>query len=509
MKKYIALALSVSICLSNLSITFAKPVDGTTLPKSRVVYPSEHTKKYISVSNVLKIGINIGNQNFQRTITRQDLAHIAVGAYEYIVNDPSKTGITDAEIAQIKSQYADLDNGTTTTFKAIKYGIMNNSGTKGNLKIFNPTAIANVEQSSVVLANILSKSGLDISLTPLNSYSDAKNVSSWATDSMGRLNTLSAVYSLNNNLYPKKNIAYEDFIKMTIQTVDAIDDIKPLPYDTALLLNTLEKPEMYGSSLYTDFYVSNFSSDSTLSDSDEIAYAYAVDTLLNNGEYERYIYYVDTYNANREFNELKNSLDNNYGYNKEYNDEYGLLEIDSAQKDSELLKSTIRVSAIDKYGVVSDKFNEISEYTEPSYETEQEALADMKTITFNVWNLKNGKKVTEKRSLTVHKGIADEVLSIFAEIYNGPEKFPIKDIGAFSFRPGQHKLGLAIDINSNENYYISPTQQVGSYWKPNEDPYSIKPDGDVVRAFDNHGWGWGGLGWGETYDYMHFSVNGN
>ena len=41
---------------------------------------------------------------------------------------------------------------------------------------------------------------------------------------------------------------------------------------------------------------------------------------------------------------------------------------------------------------------------------------------------KNGEKILSKTSVTVLAEIKDEVYEIFNEIYNGPEKFPIKDI---------------------------------------------------------------------------------
>jgi hypothetical protein len=48
----------------------------------------------------------------------------------------------------------------------------------------------------------------------------------------------------------------------------------------------------------------------------------------------------------------------------------------------------------------------------------------------------------------------------------------------------------------------------GSYWDPERSPYSIAPDSELVRAFERHGWYWAGNGWGNTYDYMHFSYMG-
>jgi len=136
----------------------------------------------------------------------------------------------------------------------------------------------------------------------------------------------------------------------------------------------------------------------------------------------------------------------------------------------------------------------------------------MLAISVPVWKLKNGKKVSSTASLTVHHVIAEKVKLVFREIYNGSEKFPIKDLGGFQWRASptsEHNYGTAIDINSNENYCIySDGRVVGSFWKPGESPYSIKPYGDVVRAFEKYGFTWGGDAWYSTRDYMHFSYMG-
>ena len=150
----------------------------------------------------------------------------------------------------------------------------------------------------------------------------------------------------------------------------------------------------------------------------------------------------------------------------------------------------------------------------PRYQTADEALKHMVSVNFDAWAIgSNGAKTTVKRSVTVNKAIAETVKTIFKEIYEGPEKFPIKNVGAYAWRSSEtseHRWGLAIDINSNENYMIRTDGSVvaGSYWKPGVDPYSIKPDGDVVRAFKKYGFSWGGDAWSMSNDYMHFSFLG-
>ena len=104
--------------------------------------------------------------------------------------------------------------------------------------------------------------------------------------------------------------------------------------------------------------------------------------------------------------------------------------------------------------------------------------------------------------------------AIFEEIFNGSEKFPIYDVGCYSWRTGEHSQGTAVDINPDENMEatinsdgsLSPT--CGTHWTPYIDPYSIPEGGDVYNAFTKYGFTWGGNGWHSKRDYMHFSYFG-
>ncbi len=158
---------------------------------------------------------------------------------------------------------------------------------------------------------------------------------------------------------------------------------------------------------------------------------------------------------------------------------------------------------------ISGLQNEIIK-TDPT--TKEEADALMTTVTIPIWKLgSNGEKYSSTVTITVHYLIADKVKAVFEEIYAGDEKFPIKDIGAYSWRGGrsEHNSGTAIDINANENYCIyNNGTTIGSHWKPYIDPYSITPYGDVMKAFEKYGFTWGGDSWSNPKDYMHFSYLG-
>lgn len=148
------------------------------------------------------------------------------------------------------------------------------------------------------------------------------------------------------------------------------------------------------------------------------------------------------------------------------------------------------------------------------YSSAAEASQYQRTITIPVWNLTStGEKVSRTVRLTVNEGIADTVQQIFQEIYESDEKFPIYSIGGYNWRgdgsTSEHCLGLAIDINPDENYMCTNTGRAltGTHWTPASDPYSIAADSDVVRIFAKYGFTWGGT-WRTKKDYMHFSYFG-
>jgi hypothetical protein len=187
----------------------------------------------------------------------------------------------------------------------------------------------------------------------------------------------------------------------------------------------------------------------------------------------------------------------------------------------------LKVRAIDRHGVRSAKSLKVNFYAERFVNLNQKLFGNksrfgfknakaakkyQKSIRVKVWKLSGSRKVSSTMWLTVNKELADDVARIFAEIYKGKEKFPVKEMGGFQIRSNkrsEHNHGTAIDINPTENCMKDGDEVVaGKFWKPGKNKYSIKPDGDVVRAFEKYGWYWGGHGWGDRKDYMHFSYLG-
>ena len=148
---------------------------------------------------------------------------------------------------------------------------------------------------------------------------------------------------------------------------------------------------------------------------------------------------------------------------------------------------------------VKDRIKDVS--------TRAEAESRLVWVEVPVWRLKDGKKVSDTERFQILDVLANDVKEIFPEIHKGKEKFPIKNLMGYSWRgsfKSLHSTGRAIDLNPEENPQVNSNGKaiVGKSWQPGSNPYSIKADGDVVRAFTKRGWIWGANF--RTRDYMHF-----
>lgn len=146
------------------------------------------------------------------------------------------------------------------------------------------------------------------------------------------------------------------------------------------------------------------------------------------------------------------------------------------------------------------------------YRTNAEAETHQVSIPVDVWDLdENGEKYTRTFYLQVHKNIAPTVKQIFREIYALPSQPPIHTLGGFrESSESEHRPGLAIDINWEENYFCNPDGSAitGKYFKPGQDPYSIPVKGEIEQIFEKYGFTRGIYWRNGTKDYMHFSFFG-
>ncbi len=128
--------------------------------------------------------------------------------------------------------------------------------------------------------------------------------------------------------------------------------------------------------------------------------------------------------------------------------------------------------------------------------------------------------------IVVARDVAADVAAIFAEIYG----FPIAQIvplvvynwsddasmeanncSGFNYRVkvgktelSAHAQGCAVDINPRQNPYINSDLILPSGARYDEaTPGTLLADRIVVRAFEKHGWQWGGR-WTSLLDYHHF-----
>ena len=138
--------------------------------------------------------------------------------------------------------------------------------------------------------------------------------------------------------------------------------------------------------------------------------------------------------------------------------------------------------------------------------------------------------------ILVNAAVADDIVAVFRKLHD--MRFPIEemrvirleeidahptgdwnDTTSFVCRPAvgsgswsQHAFGTAVDINPFHNPYLKGDlvlPELASVYLDRNDPRSgMIADGDeVVQAFADIGWGWGGY-WNSLKDWMHFSLSG-
>lgn len=162
------------------------------------------------------------------------------------------------------------------------------------------------------------------------------------------------------------------------------------------------------------------------------------------------------------------------------------------------------------------------------------APADLRVIAMPFWDFEG---VVQAGELMVHARWAEQIAGVFRALYEA--RFPIErmelangymgndpplaqrnNTAGFNCRSSvgggrwsEHSYGSAVDINPDQNPYVSRS---GHVEPPFGAPYmdrSIVADGMLradslaVRAFRAIGWRWGGS-WRSSKDYMHFSASG-
>jgi hypothetical protein len=161
------------------------------------------------------------------------------------------------------------------------------------------------------------------------------------------------------------------------------------------------------------------------------------------------------------------------------------------------------------------------------------APAELTWLRLAFWGFDDQRHTGE---LLVHEDVARDLVSVFGRLYAA--RFPLEELSiitrreldapptgdgnattAFVCRPttggttySQHAYGLAVDVNSFQNPYVSgdlvlPELASAYLHRAPDRPGMITANGTVVRAFAAIGWEWGGS-WRSLKDYQHFSRNG-
>ena len=164
------------------------------------------------------------------------------------------------------------------------------------------------------------------------------------------------------------------------------------------------------------------------------------------------------------------------------------------------------------------------------------SLLNLRYINVNHLNF-NGQTVSGE--IIVHKDVADEVVNIFADLYeinypirqmrlvadfeaNDWESIEADNTSAFNCRPvtgnkkkwSKHAYGRAIDINPIENPYVSRKGYIShkASWKYKKRVHKNNTYADravllkydkATKIFKKYGWSWGG-DWRTVKDYQHF-----
>ena len=153
------------------------------------------------------------------------------------------------------------------------------------------------------------------------------------------------------------------------------------------------------------------------------------------------------------------------------------------------------------------------------YADAAEASMHITTVEVPVWRIgRGGKKYASSYSFEINVKLAKNISAVFREIYELPQKYPVKKLKTFKYRQiggscsgssrsieangvlSMHSFGTAIDVNPAVNglYYMHDGRNPQS-------PYYL-PD-EVIDIFKKYGWVWGG-DWDEYVDTMHFQYTG-
>lgn len=484
------------ICLVCLFFSLIVPI-----PANAEFISDWAAEHYENASETGLICYSVVSGDMKGNITRKEMCELAVALYDCLGGNKTEE----------KLSFSDCDN--EDVLRAYGLGIV--SGV--NETEFEPDRAVTREEMSKILVKTLMEAEVPVSLSAgdtkfIEKFSDKNSISSWAENSMIFLVKNDIISGISDKLLmPSANTTREQAIVIVNRIYSKFCDNK----------KTLEIPRIISVINDNGINISWNKLDESI--------MYRVILKKNN----EFIFDLITFENNAVINNVEFDRDISVVVEAVMEDGKSVFsmpyELSDTNNNTNIpaetdLKIQNEYIDLDKIGntntnSVDYKYNRVFDGGEP-FADENTAIENMTDIEVDVWNISdNGEKVAGKMTITVNKNLAEDVKNIFKEIFEGKEKFPIKSCSGYSWRKSssgrmsQHSYGTCIDVNPNENYYISSSGEVlsGSYWKPYEDPYSITAEGEVVKIFEKYGFAWGATAWGEGHarDYMHFTYLGN
>lgn len=411
------------------------------------------------------------NWDYTEPMTRGELVSLLLRAYENVTQ--KKIPVADTLL------FSDASHKETSVSLL---GIMNGIG-EG---LFDPKSFVTREQIAKIILTmqaVCEEKDLVLPQAYYNSLTDFMAVSDWAKPYVEQAYNEGMVTGYEDGSFQgKKTVSKEEAVALLVRCVSLREE-------------TGEEEIIPGDTLSWDVKDSYESGELT------------VNWNRVKGESE-YIFTIYEQRNSRHEGEIGPNEPKVFTYTKETSHTFYLY----PNRTYRLELSCGRETLTKEFYVPKLKLADQTEISNSLPQTKEEADAMMAEITVPVWRMKqDGTKYASQITVTVQARLSDKLYKIFEEIYQGEEQFPIKDLGGYSWRGGtsEHNWGTAVDLNYNENYCIyKDGTTVGECWSPYENPYSVTPYGDVVNAFEKHGFTWGGDAWSSTRDYMHFSYLG-
>lgn len=439
--------------------------------------------------------------DYQQPITRQEFSHLALRLYASL----------SAETYQASGERYFTDTSDPYVMTAYELGLMNGRG--GG--IFSPADPMTRQELAVALTNILSASGLDTSVTAsdiivqLAPFSDIADVAGWATESLAFVLKSGIMRGMGETeLWPRTDTTREQAVVISLRCRNAFVSAPPTEVPTPSPAPTPSGPS-FKTTVKGDLALTSTGDRSATLEWKAIpgAVTYRIDTYLDQQNFwfsseDKLVKSQQSSSPSAEIANLRAGM--TY--------KIWTIGLDGAGNAIASYSGTLYIEPLE-----TQEQKEANIFSDGDIVTKEQADALMQTITVDVWRIgSDGSKYPSTASLTVHRAIADVTKTVFAEIFNGKEQFPIKDAGAYNWREpmssgrlSHHNYGTAIDLNYNENYCVYKDGSViGQFYAPGENPYSIPADGEVVSIFAKYGFAWGGDEWSNPNDYMHFSYLG-